>query len=231
MGYKNYSATNNKGSIYEKSKEPKEGFEEVITMNGKKVYQRKVKNIEGVIKSFQTKAMPNGAEILELSIFDGADYHNLSVALMTASNSYTREAEALISAMKGYKPNSKVSVAFTTKDSVYEGKTYTNGTFWINYLDEQDENGKNPTTGFISYTEIPKATTKKVGGKDVKVYDDRVEFFFNELQEISKKLQEAPKSDPTPSPSVPNGGNNPGKPEPKSTITPVEEDDDQDLPF
>lgn len=192
MAYKNYAVSSAKGYMYEKSKEAKEGFEAVTSDRGTS-YQRKVANIEGVITGFRTKKFDSGSTIIELVVKEGEDSHTLAVNLYTASGSNTREAQALISSMYGYKAGEAVTVSFSVKKTTADnGKEYENVNFWINYKNIQDDNMKNVSTGFIPYTDIPKPTTKVVAGETKYNFDDRVEFYYNKLQEISTRIGNAP---------------------------------------
>src|SRR5699024_1029622 len=125
---------------------------------------------------------------LELSLEDGDTINKISVNLKNKGG-YTDESKALFSALRGLEVNQRVSVNPVRSTSEGKnGKTYENLNIYINYLDREDENGRNPSTGYIHFKDIPKPTKKEVAGDTVWDFTPQTEFYYSVFQEIEKKF-------------------------------------------
>lgn len=232
MEYRNFSISRGKGKLYLKSKEPKEGYEEVTYGEGKKTYHQYHSKIEGVPNFFGVKEVSyqgRTLRFLELALQDGDIVNKVSVNLKNKGG-YTDEAKALMSALRGLELGEKVSVASTiSKSEGKNGKTYENLNVFINYLEREGENGKPPATGYIHYNDIPKPIKKEVAGDTVWDFTPQTEFYYEVFQEIENRFKnnstDSPKeSDPIPSKEA-------VAEKKKAKVTVEEEDDSQDLPF
>jgi hypothetical protein len=162
MAYNNYSISNSKGKLYLKSSEPKDGYEKVNygTDNSKVTYHKYFDSTQGVLKYFDVKEVEyQGKKLsfLELTLVDGEDNNKISVPLKNTKGNYTDEVKAIVSALNSADVGEPVtfSVKKTTTES--KGKTYENLNVYINYKNRLGENGKGLSTGYIPFSEIPKA--------------------------------------------------------------------------
>lgn len=191
MNYRNFSISKSKGKLYLKEKQPTEGYEEVTYGEGKKTYHQYHNSVEGMPKEFGVKEVSYDGRtlrFLELSLEDGDTINKISVNLKNKGG-YTDEAKALFSALRGLEINQRVSVNPVRSTSEGKnGKTYENLNIYINYLDKQDENGKNPSTGYIHFKDIPKPIKKEVAGDIVWDFTPQTEFYYSVFQEIEKKF-------------------------------------------
>lgn len=187
-----FSLSRRKGQFYLKSKEPKEGYEEVTYGEGQKTYHQYHKSISGTPSYFGTKEVDyKGTKLnfLELSLQDGVDTNQISVNLYN-KNGYTDEAKALISALNGLELGEPVSINPTvSKVTGKNGKEYTNLNIYINYLNRTDASGRNPSTGFIHFDDIPKPVEKVVAGRSTWDWTAQTEFYYEKLQEIEKRFK------------------------------------------
>lgn len=214
-----FNLSRKKGQFYLKSKEPQEGYEEVTYGEGQKTYHQYHKSIKGVPTYFGTKEVDyKGTKLnfLELALEDNGTTNQLSVNLYN-KNGYTDEVKTLISALDGLEMGEEVSINPTTSKYVAKnGKEYNNLNIYINYLNRKDENGRNPSTGFIHFDSIPKPVKKTVAGRDVWDWTEQTEFYYQKIQEVEKKFATSEE------PSVPS------KEEDKTNNSRPESDD---LPF
>lgn len=196
----------NKKEIYESAKEPKDGFVKTVygTDGTSITYKRVVNNIKGIITGLQVKEISTKeglkVKMLELSITEAAEVVNvLSAPYRNSKGSFTDEAKALISALRDYQVNEPISISASSKTTQGKnGKDYDNLSVYINYDNIKNEAGKNSSTGFIPYTEIPKPEIKSVAGESTYDFTTQTEFFYQELLAIIKKLG-TPASSVTPS--------------------------------
>jgi hypothetical protein len=204
--YRNFSISRGKGKLYLKEKQPTEGFEEVTYGEGKKTYHQYHNKIEGVPNFFGVKEVQHEGrtlKFLELSLEDGDTINKVSVNLKNKGG-YTDEAKALISALKGLEMGERMSLAVHKSTSEGKnGKTYENLNIYLNYLDRKDDNGKNPSTGFINYTDIPAPTSREVAGETVWDWAIQTEFYYTILQEIEERFKSASAGNDTPAPETP----------------------------
>lgn len=191
MNYRNFSISKSKGKLYLKEKQPTEGYEEVTYGEGEKTYHQYHNSIEGTPKEFGVKEVSykgRTLRFLELSLEDGDTINKISVNLKNKGG-YTDEAKALFSALRGLELNERVSVSpVKTVSEGKNGKTYENLNIYINYLNRQDENGRNPSTGYIHYKDIPKPIKKEVAGDTVWDFTPQTEFYYEVFQEIERKF-------------------------------------------
>lgn len=193
MTYNNFSISRRKGKLYLKSKEPKEGYEEVTYGEGKKTYHQYHDRIKGVPEFFGVKEINyqgRTLRFLELSLKDGETLNKVSVNLKNKGG-YTDEAKALLSVLRDLELGEEVSLSAVKNVSEGKnGKTYENLNIYINYLGRKDENDKNPSTGFIHYADIPKPVKKEVAGDIVWDFSPQTEFYYQVFQEIESRFKE-----------------------------------------
>lgn len=232
--YKNYSISASKGKLYLKEKAPTPGYVEVTygTDGNKKTYHKYEDSIQGMPKAFETKEIEfedRTLRFLEFTLEDGDIINKVSVPLKNKTG-YTNEVKAIVSALNGLKPGELVT--FTPKASTYTptngGKPKENLNIYINYINILGENSKGQSTGFIPFSEIPRAE-KEVDEDDGEVtwnWKPVNKFFSKKLKEISDRFESAPTTEPEPTPtaSAPKAAST--KPEQKT-----EEEEDDDLPF
>lgn len=194
MEYKNYSVSKKLGKLYLKSKTPQEGYEEVTygTNNEKKTYHKYISSIKGIPSFFEAKEIEwqgKTLKFLSISLVDGDVTHNISVNSKNKGG-YTDEAKALLSSLKGLELGREVSVKPAKRTSQGKnGKTYDNLSIYINYLDETDENGKNPSTGYIHFNDIPKPDKKELAGDVVWDWTKQTVFYYEVQKEIEAKFK------------------------------------------
>lgn len=233
--YKNYSISSSKGKLYLKEKAPKEGYEEIIygTNGEKKTYHKYEDSIQGKPKEFNTKEVDfEGRKLrfLEFSLEDGDTINKISVPLKNKSG-YTNEVKAIVSALNDLKTDEVVT--FTPKVTTYTpangGKPKENLNIYVNYVNILGDNGKGLSTGFIPFSEIPRAE-KEVDEDDGEVtwnWKPVNKFFTTKIKEISDKFPVAP------TPEAPKEETKPVATQAKTASAPEteEEDNSDELPF
>lgn len=228
MEYKNYSISSGKGKLYLKEKQPTAGYEEVTYgTEGKKTYHQYHSSIKGIPKYLEIKEVQYDGrtlKFLELSLIDGDVSNKVSTALKN-KNGYTDEVKALVSALNGLELGEEVTLS--TAKSKYTNKAGVekeNLNLYINYTGRLGDNGKGLGTGFIPYTEIPKAE-KEVDEDDGEVtwnWKPVNKFYTAKLKELEDRFKEVPSAESTPQAPAPS------KAPQKSTF---KEEDHSDLPF
>lgn len=231
MTYNNYSLSLSKGKFYLKSKTPQQGYEEVTygVNNKKKTYHKYFDKIEGVPSYFTVTEVNhdgNTLRFLELSLKDGDDINKISVNLKNKGG-YTDETKAFVSALNGLELNERVSITPYSKTTIGKnGKDYKNLSIFINYLERTDSDGKNPSTGYIHFNDIPKPTSKTVAGDLVWDWTTQTEFYYEKINEIEQRFKTAGEKT-TPKPKV----NEHKPPFPTVNEEDLKEEDYDDLPF
>lgn len=197
MNYNNYSISSGKGAFYLKSKTPQEGYEEVTYgTEGKKTYHKYQKTVEGVLTGFDTKELEfEGKKLhfLEVVLTNGDDLNKISVPLKDSKNNYSSDARAIISSLNSADVNEEYSVSVYTKDNIKGDKTYKNTSIFFNYKNRKNEEGKNISTGFIPYEEIPKPI--KDEDEDLgTTYDFKPvnKFYAQKIKNIKEKFTSSP---------------------------------------
>lgn len=187
-----YSISRKRGQFYQKSNEPKEGYEEVTYGEGKKTYHKYFKSISGTPIYFGTKEVDyQGTKLnfMELTLEDGEDTNVISVNLFNNSG-YTDEAKALVSALNGLELGEPVTVNPTTsKYTGKNGKQYTNLNIYINYNNRKGSNGKNESTGYINFEDIPGPVQKTVAGRTTWDWTPQTEFYYERITEIQERFK------------------------------------------
>ena len=222
MHYQNFSISGSKGKLYLKSKVETAGYEKVVygTNNDKVTYHKYFDSIRGLPTSLEVKEFEyDGKKLvtLELSLTDIDTINKVSVNLKNTKGSYSDEAKTLISALYGLKLGQEVT--FTTKKTTYRTKSGVDKSqiaIYINYVNIMGANGKGESTGFIPFSEIPRATPVDDGMGSTTWDWKPVNIYFTEkLNEIKSRFSAA-----TPKPQYP---------DPKE-FTKIEGNDDE-LPF
>lgn len=224
MNYENYKI--GAEGLYQSSKTEKEGFEKKTYGTDNKVtYVKKINKIEGVITGVEQKEFTHEGKTIktiEVKIQDGDTLHQISTPLKNQKgNNYSEATIATLSALNGYKVGQRCSFsAYYKKSTGSNGKEYNNLNVSINHLDILNDNSKPEWTGFIPFSEVPKATSKEVAGETQWNFDAAMEFWYNKLQEISKRFEDAPApaQQPKTTPSAP-------------TAAAISLSTDDDLPF
>lgn len=157
MKYNNYSISSSKKKLYLKSKDPQEGYEKVIYGTDSKVtYHKYFKSISGVLQLPEIKEVNidnRKLTFFEVTLIDGDNVNRISMPLKGANNRYSTETTLMISSL--YKAIIGESVTITIGSTTFKDKEYMN--IYINYDNKLDENGKKVSSGFIPYSEIPRA--------------------------------------------------------------------------
>lgn len=230
MEYNNYSISSGKGKLYLKSKTPKEGFEEILYGTGEvksKTYHQYHNSIKGVPKYLEVKEVQYDGrtlKFLELSLIDGEVSNKVSTALKN-KNGYTDEVKVLVSALNGLELGEEVTLSVAkSKYTNKAGIEKENLNLYINYTGRLGENGKGLGTGFIPFTEIPKAE-KEVDEDDGEVtwnWKPVNKFYTAKLKELEDRFKGSSTEQPTPKSAVP-----------KEKFIPKaeEEEGDNSLPF
>lgn len=217
MEYLNLSISAGKGKLYEKSKTPKEGFVEVTYGEGEKTYHKYVDTAKGVPTYFEEKEIEfSGKKLkfLELTLVDGELATKISV-ISRNKNGFTDEAKALMSAVNGLDLGEDVTLQVNKKTVTGKnGKEYNNLNVYINYVHKLNEAGKGLSTGFISFSEIPKAVEKEVAGDKVWDFSPQTEYFYAKLKELEERFKNQTTSASTQAPKT-----TPSAPEAKQPVT------------
>ena len=197
MTYNNYSFSIGKGKFYQKSKEPKEGYEQVTYGTDNKItYHKYFDSVKGTLKYFETKEVDYAGKklsFLEVSFINGDESHKVSVPLKNSKGNYTDEVKAIISSLDAAEVGEEYTFSMRKNVSVgANGKEYTNVVAYLNYIHRQDDNGKGLSTGYIPYTSIPKA--EKEEDEDLGVtwnWKPVNKFYAQKIKEIQAKFPAA----------------------------------------
>lgn len=195
MGYINLKISGKNGKMYESSKEVKEGYVEVKygKDNLETTYHKYYDKIEGEFSGFgisEMKSEKANITMLNVKIKGTEDIYTISVPLKTTYGGISDSAKALISSFNNAKPNHGYSVTTFTKKNEYNGKTYDNQVVYVNSLTEMGDNGKGLSTGFIPFSEIPRAKREDDGLGGVTYDNKEVNLFFGaKIREISAKFE------------------------------------------
>lgn len=193
--YQNFSISKKLGKFYLKEKQPTEGYTEVeYGTPPKKTYHKYFDTVQGLPTYFGTKEVEfdgRTLKFMELSLDDGEVVNKISVPLKNRGG-YTDEVKALVSALEGYDVGEPVSIApkrntYTTKT----GKDGENLNIYINYKNRQGADGKNESTGYIKFEEIPSPTSSIVAGDTVWDWTPQTQFYYDKIQAIEEKFKNA----------------------------------------
>jgi hypothetical protein len=210
MNYFNFKISSKQGEFYQSSSTPQEGYQAVeYGTPVKTTYHKYYKSLAGTVNSFGVKEVPyegKTLKFLQLSLKDGENLYQISVTLNNQKGTnYSDEAKALIGAMRGYKAGEPVraSVSYKTTTSA-NGKEYKNCNFYLNYENIKNDAGKNASTGYIPFDEIPRAEVEEVAGEKSYTFKAQKNFYYGILMELSEKFkyESAPAMSPAPSPTA-----------------------------
>lgn len=207
MEYRNFSVSRSKGKFYLKEKTPTEGYEEVTygTDGTKKTYHKYFNNVKGLPTHFGVKEVVyegRTLSFLELSLVEGDVTNKISVSLKNKGG-YTEEVRVLLSALNSYKNGEPVTInPNVSKSTGKNGKVYENFNLYINYDNIKGADGKNASTGFIPYTDIPKPLKSDDGmGGIAWDFTPVNKFFYSKLQEVEARFN-GTSTTPAPAPVV-----------------------------
>jgi hypothetical protein len=201
MANQNFNISAKKSRLYLKSKEAKEGYETVHYGDGKTTYHKYFDRVEGVITKVETKdveAAGKKLQFFEVTLKDGDTYNNISVPLKNSKGNFTDETKAFVSSLNSCPPFSRVSISVRNTTTEKAGRTYENLNIYINLLDEVDpETNKAKSTGFISYSDIPRAIKEEDPDLGV-TYDWKPvnKFYIGKIKEIASKFEAAKAASP-----------------------------------
>lgn len=252
MDYLNYKI--GKDGIYMSSKEPREGFiAKTYGLNNEKTtYQKPIRQLVGVVdRFFIDEATFDGitVKLIKLSLRDGDIIHTISAPLKNQKGTnYSDIFTAMISALNAYTPGELVTLtAYYKTNTGKDGKEYKNLSVNLNYVNILGDNGKPQWTGFIPYTEIPRAESSVVRGETVWNWDKTMDFYYTKYEELNAKFGTPPSGNsPTNSAAIQEEAPKAMQPnaafeskaaveakiaQPVATAAAVLEDDDADLPF
>ena len=209
MNYFNFKISSKQGEFYQSSKTPQEGYQAVeYGTPVKTTYHKYTKSLVGIVNSFGVKEITYEGKILkflELSLKDGDNLYQISVTLNNQKGTnYSDEAKALISTMRGYKEGEPVRASVHYKTTTSNGKDYKNCNFYLNYENIKNDAGKNTSTGYIPFDEIPRAEVEEVAGEKSYTFKAQKNFYYGILMELSEKFkyESAPAMSPAPSPTA-----------------------------
>lgn len=229
-----YSLQFKTGLFYRSVKEPLEGYVEKRykdkTGTEQVRYHKHFEAIKGFIDYAVVKDTPFGKQ-LTLGVTDGNIKSGINIPLKDKYGRYSSELCSILHVVENVDLSKSVTISFNTKDSEYNGKTYTN--IYCNIVQE----GDTKSVPSFDLTTIPKAKKTK-NSRDEVVYDseDRLDFYFEKLNSFlervsasSKVSNNAPSTSSTPSTIAPKDEGGLGS----SSIenVPTSLDDDDDLPF
>ena len=193
MTYNNFSISSGKGKLYLKEKQPTQGYEEVsYGTEGKKTYHKYFNSIKGIPSYLESKEVQfdgRTLRFLELTLIDGDISNKVSVSLKNKGG-YTDEVKLLLSALDGLEMGEEVTLS-TAKTSYKnkKGEDKEQLNIYINYVNRLGENGKGLSTGYISFTDIPKPTSKVVAGDTTWDWTEQTEFYYAKLTSILEKFK------------------------------------------
>jgi len=196
-----YSISKSKSKFYSKSKDPREGYEQVTYGTDNSItYHKYVDTVEGIL----TKV------VVEQKTLRGAELSFLSVELKTAEGysdyisctlkeygRFTEQAKAMASALNGASFGELYRFSVRTRKGNDSDKSFLN--IFVNDLNKFDESGRPVSTGFIPSSEIPKGETSvdELGQKTT-TYDNQNKFFTGLISNLIKKsndyLEKSPES-------------------------------------
>lgn len=207
MATQNFNISAKRGKLYLKSKEAKEGYEAVSYGDNKVTYHKYQDKVEGIITKVETKDVDAGGKKLqffEVTLKDGDTYNNISTPLKNSKGNFTDEVKAFVSSLNNCPPFARVSISCYNKTTESGGKTYDNLNIYINLLDEIDpETNKAKGTGFIPYTEIPRAVKEEDPDLGV-TWDWKPvnKYYIGKIKEIVAKFEAARSATPTTPPQT-----------------------------
>lgn len=183
--YYNYSISDKVGQFYEKSKDPKEGFEKVIYGTDNKVtYHRYTSRVQGRLEKVEIKSFPEKKlTFLDVTLRDGENTISVSTQLKRSNGNFNDNVTRLVSCLQGADFGEAISL------SCKKNGDYLN--IYCNYVDRKDGDGKGISTGYIPNTDIPRAEKSKdpLTGQDTYKWEKVTEFWQGKLQELLKKSE------------------------------------------
>lgn len=216
--YINYSISDSKGLFYEKSKDPKEGFEKVVYGTDNKVtYHKYVNKVQGVLESVEINSIPDKKlTFLDVVLKSGGDIVKVSTPLKRANGNFTDAATCLISCLFAADFNEEVTL------SSKKSGDYLN--IYCNYVNRLNEDGKGMSAGYVPNSAVPRADKSQdpLTKQDVWDWTKVTAFWTGKLTE----LLERSKSEGTT--STHGDSKTPGV---QNMAPPVVKDLDDDLPF
>ena len=199
MAYNNFSVSKKMAQFYLKESQPTEGYQEVTYGEGKKTYHKYFKQVQGVPTYFGTKEVEYDGRtlrFLELTLQNGEDSNKISVSLKNKGG-YTDEVRKLVSVLNIADLNEEIVFSmrnnkYTTKKGVEKEDLQIYG----NYVNRKNAEGRNESTGFIPYDEIPQPIQKTVAGDVVWDWTPQTEFYYQKIQEIEERFKNKDESTP-----------------------------------
>lgn len=190
-----FSISRKQGKFYLKSKEPKEGYEEVTYADNKKTYHKYFTSVKGLPKRFmiqEAKFDNKTMEFLTIVLEDKeGGYENFVSTNLNSLATYTEEARKLVSVFENYQPGEPIILTIRKgKYTDKKGEERDTLEIYGNYLDILDDSGRGQSTGFIPYNEIPRAIERKVANKSMWDWIPVTEFFYKKILEIGHKIKE-----------------------------------------
>lgn len=196
MATQNFNISAKKGKLYLKSKGPMDGYEAVAYGDGKITYHKYFDKVEGIITKVETKdvtADGKNLQFFEVTLKDGDTYNNISTPLKNSKGNFTDEVKAFVSSLYNCPPFSNVSISVYNKVVEKDNKKYDNLNIYVNLLDEiNPETEKPQSTGFIPYSEVPRAIREE--DPDLGVSWDWKpvnKFYIGKIKEIIAKFEDA----------------------------------------
>lgn len=238
--YNNYSISSSKGKLYLKSDKPQEGYVAVpYGTEGKISYHKYENRIEGVLTKAEVKEVNPKLSFFEVTLVDGNTINRVSAPLKNSKGNYNDEVKSMVSALNNAKIGEEVTISIGTKSIEKGGKTYDNLTFYINYVNELNEDGKGLSTGYIPYTEIPRAIKEE--DEDLGTTWDWKpvnKYYAQKIREIVERFKTFAGQSSTTPPSSPAANSTPKPSKPKEKVAAGMDDEEReaflksdDLPF
>lgn len=199
MAYNNFSVSKKMAQFYLKESQPTEGYQEVTYGEGKKTYHKYFKQVQGVPTYFGTKEVEYDGRtlrFLELTLQNGEDSNKISVSLKNKGG-YTDEVRKLVSVLNIADLNEEI--VFSMRNNKYTNKKGVEKEdlqIYGNYVNRKNAEGRNESTGFIPYDEIPQPIQKTVAGDVVWDWTPQTEFYYQKIQEIEERFKNKDESTP-----------------------------------
>lgn len=224
LKFENYNVSAGKGSLYQSSKEPKEGFEEIVLESGKKTYHRYVRGVSGVVTKVDIREANFPSGVVKQLVVNVQDKETnvvqvIQIPLFNSKKNYSQTAVSMMNILPNLDKAKEVVIGYYLSEySKKNGEKGTNATAYASYVGEKTEDGKPVNVKWIDFNKVPKPELIEKLGEKTYNMDKRDEFYYNLLQEILEKFTFV-------------SGNAPETKQEKPSPNFKQEEEDDSLPF
>lgn len=199
LKFENYNVSAGKGSLYQSSKEPKEGFEEIVLDSGKKTYHRYVRGVSGIVTKVDIREANFPSGVVKQLVVNVQDKETnviqvIQIPLFNTKKNYSQSAVSMMNILPNLDKSKEVVIGYYLSE--YEKKNGTgkgtNVTAYASYVGEKTEDGKPVNVKWIDFSKIPQIEVVEKLGEKTYNMDKRDEFYYSLLQEILEKFTFTP---------------------------------------